>query len=159
MSRTVCDLCDEHEAIIQVAEPIFTSFGARNTFGGIISTVKCHEDNSLVRDIVATSGAGHVLVVDGGGSRRRSLLGDMLAAKAVAAKWEGIVLFGAVRDLEALAALDLGILALAASPLKTEKKGIGERNIAVRFAGINFVPGEYLYADRNGMIVAPHALD
>ncbi|HND14168.1 MAG TPA: ribonuclease E activity regulator RraA, partial [Pseudomonadales bacterium] len=103
-------------------------------------------------------GRGCVLVVDGGGSLRRSLLGDQLAEKAVRNGWEGIVVFGAVRDVEALARLDLGVKALAAIPLKTDKRGIGDRDIAVRFAGVDFIPGEHLYADANGIIVAATAL-
>jgi regulator of ribonuclease activity A len=99
-----------------------------------------------------------VLVVDGGGSLRRSLLGDQLADKAVANGWEGIVVYGAVRDVEAIAHMNLGVKALGAIPLKTEKRGIGERDIPVRFAGVDFVPGEYLYADANGIIVAATAL-
>ena len=158
MSASTCDLCDEYPDAVRVADPLFRDFGGRHAFGGRIVTIKCHEDNSLVRDLVAEQGQGCVLVVDGGGSLRRSLLGDQLAEKAVANGWEGIVVYGAVRDVEATAHMNLGIKALAAIPLKTEKRGIGERDIPVRFAGVDFVPGEYLYADANGIIVAATAL-
>jgi len=158
MHRSTCDLCDEFPDEVRVAEPLFRDFGARSHFAGRIVTIKCHEDNSRVRELVAESGAGCVLVVDGGGSTRRSLLGDQLAAKAAVNGWEGIVIWGAVRDVEALAGMDIGIRALAAIPLKTDKKGIGERDLVVGFAGVEFRPGEYLYADENGIIVAPREL-
>ena len=159
MSSSTCDLCDSHPGLVRVADPLFRDFGGRDAFQGRIVTVKCHEDNSLVRDLVAEPGCGCVLVVDGGGSLRRSLLGDQLAEKAVRNGWEGIVVFGAVRDVEALARLGLGVKALAAIPLKTDKRGIGDRDITVRFAGVDFIPGEHLYADANGIIVAATALD
>ena len=111
-----------------------------------------------MRDLVAEPGQGCVLVIDGGGSLRRSLLGDQLAEKAVGNGWEGIVIHGAVRDVETIAHMNLGVKALGAIPLKTEKRGIGERDLVVRFAGVDFVPGEYLYADANGIIVAAAAL-
>lgn len=158
MIPSTCDLCDQHPGLVRVAEPLFRDFGGRHAFGGRIATIKCHEDNSMVRDAVAEPGQGCVLVIDGGGSLRRSLLGDQLAAKAVANGWEGVVVFGAVRDVEAIAHMNLGVKALGAIPLKTDKRGIGDRDVPVRFAGVDFVPGEYLYADGNGIIVAAGAL-
>lgn len=158
MSAGTCDLCDLHPTLVRVVEPLFRDFGGRRAFGGRIATIKCHEDNSLVRDLVAEPGAGRVLVVDGGGSLRRSLLGDQLAAKAAANGWEGIVVYGAVRDVAALGRIALGIKALGAIPLKTEKRGIGDRDVVLRFAAADFVPGEYLYADEDGIIVAATAL-
>jgi len=159
MNRSICDLCDAYESLIQIAEPVFSGFGGKSAFGGQIVTIKCFEDNSLVRELVASDGRGKVLVVDGGGSKRRSLLGDQLGAKAAANGWEGILINGAVRDVEALRALELGVLALAAIPLKTEKKGLGERAVTLKFAGVEFTPGHYLYADPNGVIVAGRALE
>jgi regulator of ribonuclease activity A len=158
MRRSTCDLCDEFPDEVRVAEPLFTDYGARDHFFGRIVTIRCHEDNSRVRDLVAEDGRGCVLVIDGGGSVRRSLLGDQLAAKAAVNGWEGVLIYGAVRDIEALAGMDLGIRALAAIPLKTEKLGVGERDIAVQFAGLDFVPGHYLYADANGIVVAAREL-
>lgn len=152
---SICDLCDDFPDQVSVAEPLFRDFGARAAFAGQIVTIKCHEDNSRVRDLVAEPGKGKVLVIDGGGSLRRSLLGDQLAAKAVANGWEGIVIYGAVRDVEALVTMDLGVKAMAAIPLKTDKKNVGERDLPLRFAGVDFVPGQYLFADANGIIVAP----
>ena len=158
MKKSTCDLCDEFESILQIAEAAFASFGGRHAFSGRIATIQCPEDNSLVREMVASNGRGQVLVVDGGGSLRRALLGDQLAEKAVANGWEGIVINGAIRDLEALAELDIGVMALGVIPLKTEKKGLGSRGQTAHFAGVNFTPGHFLYADDNGLIVAPRAL-
>jgi regulator of ribonuclease activity A len=159
MSKSTCDLCDEYETELQVAQPVFRSYGGRGAFSGEISTIQCPEDNSLVRERVASDGRGKVLIVDGCGSVRRSLLGDQLGEKAVANRWNGIVVYGAVRDVEALEKLDLGVLALAAIPLKTDKKGAGQRDLILRFAGITFTPGHFVYADRNGLIVSPRPLD
>ena len=158
MTKSTCDLCDEYAAIVQIADPLFKSYGGRAAFCGQMSTVRCPEDNSLVREWVASDGRGKVLVVDGFGSLRRALLGDQLGEKAVANGWQGIVINGAVRDVEALEKLDLGILALAAIPVKTDKKGAGETDLSLRFAGVTFTPGHYVYADRSGLVVAPNAL-
>jgi regulator of ribonuclease activity A len=158
MTFSVCDLCDEHEDEIDVADSIFRNYGGRKSFGGEIVTLKCHEDNSLVKEWVARPGSGKVLIVDGGGSLRRSLLGDRLAAQAVANGWAGIVINGALRDVEILATLNIGIKALNAIPLKTEKRGVGEQGNAVRFAGVGFRPGAYVYGDLNGLIVSDQPL-
>ncbi|MCA0901063.1 ribonuclease E activity regulator RraA [Microbulbifer agarilyticus] len=152
------DLCDEFPELIQVVEPGFINFGGRETFGGRIATIKCFEDNSLVRDLVAEEGAGRVLVVDAGGSMRRACLGDMLAEKALNSNWEGILMYGCIRDVDEISQLQLGVQALGSHPMKTEKKGIGERDVAVTFGGVTFNPGEYLYADNNGVIVSPKPL-
>ena len=153
MSWTTPDLCDDHPEVA-VADPIFRDYGGNSAFCGRIVTIGCFEDNSRVRDLVATDGRGKVLVVQGGGSLRRSLLGDMLAEKAVANGWNGFVINGCVRDVEALAKLPLGVKALAACPVKTEKRGLGEVDTEVSFAGVAFSPGHWLYADGNGVIVA-----
>lgn len=152
------DLCDDNPELVRVCEPMFVNFGGRDAFGGEIVTIKCHEDNSLVKEHAAKPGSGKVMVVDGGGSLRRALLGDMIAADAVKNGWEGLIIYGCVRDVDALAALDLGVQALAATPLKTEKRGIGDLNVDVSFGGVTFVPGEYVYADNNGVIVSAKPL-
>ena len=121
-------------------------------------TVKCHEDNSKVKALAATPGAGKVMVVDGGGSMRRALLGDMIADSAAHNGWEGIIIYGCVRDVDALAMTDLGVQALGSIPLKTAKRDLGDIDIPVTFGGVTFVPGEYVYADNNGVIVAPQPL-
>ena len=152
------DLCDAYPELVEVVEPMFSNFGGRDSFGGEIVTLKCFEDNSLVREQAEQDGHGKVLVVDGGGSLRCALLGDMIAEKAVKNGWEGMVIFGCVRDVDVLAQTDLGVQALASHPLKTEKRGLGDLNKAVTFGGVTFKPGEFIYADNNGIIVSPSAL-
>lgn len=156
-SWTTPDLCDAHPEV-QVVEPRFVDFGGATMFCGRIVTVRCLEDNSRVRELVAAEGTGRVLVVDGAGSVRRALLGDMLAEQAVANGWAGLLIHGAVRDVQVLCNLPLGVKALAAAPKKTEKRGLGEVDVPVRFAGVEFTPGHWLYADANGVIVASQAL-
>ncbi|AXO87803.1 ribonuclease E activity regulator RraA [Pseudomonas sp. K1(2024)] len=152
------DLCDAYADRVQVLEPMFSNFGGRDSFGGQIVTIKCFEDNSLVREQVELDGTGKVLVVDGGGSLRRALLGDMLAEKAAKHGWEGLVIYGCVRDVDVLAQTNVGVQALASHPMKTDKRGIGDLNVPVTFAGVTFRPGEYVYADNNGVIVSPSPL-
>jgi len=150
---TTPDLCDAFPQV-QVAEPLFHDFGGKPAFFGRIVTIRCLEDNSRVREQVEGEGTGKVLVIDGGGSLRHALLGDMLAEKAVANGWAGLLVHGGVRDVEVLANLPIGIKALAPSPMKTDKRGLGEVDVPVRFAGVSFVPGQWLYSDANGLIVA-----
>lgn len=157
MDWTTPDLCDTHPEV-QVAEPLFRGFGGRVAFHGAITTVRCHEDNSRVRELAGMPGQGRVMVVDGGGSLRRALLGDQIAANAARNGWAGFLIHGAVRDVEVLAQLDLGVQALAAHPMKTEKRGLGEVDVPVRFAGVDFHPGHWLYADANGVIVSASPL-
>lgn len=152
------DLCDAHPELVRVVEPMFSNYGGRERFGGQIVTIKCFEDNSLVREMVAEEGRGKVLVVDAGGSMRRACLGDMLAEKACNNGWEGIIMYGCIRDVDEIGKLNLGVQALGTHPMKTEKKGIGDRNLDVIFGGVTFRPGEYLYADNNGIIVSSQAL-
>jgi regulator of ribonuclease activity A len=152
------DLCDAYPELVQVVEPMFSNFGGRDSFGGEIVTVKCFEDNSLVKSQADQPGKGKVLVVDGGGSLRRALLGDMIAEKAAKNGWEGMVIYGCVRDVDVLAQTDLGVQALASHPMKTDKRGLGDLNVVVTFGGITFRPGEFVYADNNGVIISPTAL-
>lgn len=158
MQISTPDLCDNNPELVRVCEPMFVNFGGRDAFGGEIVTIKCHEDNSLVKEQASKPGNGRVMVVDGGGSLRRALLGDMIAAEAVKNGWAGLIIYGCVRDVDALAELELGVQALAAIPLKTEKRGIGDLDVPVSFGGVTFVPGEYVYADNNGVIVSAKAL-
>lgn len=152
------DLCDKYPELVQVVEPMFNNFGGRDNFGGQIVTVKCHEDNSKVKELVDTDGTGKVMVVDGGGSLRHALLGDMLAEKAVSNGWEGLIIYGCIRDVDVIMQTDLGVQALATNPLKTDKRGLGDVDVAVKFGGVVFTPGEYVYADNNGIIVSPSEL-
>ncbi len=154
MNFVTCDLCDDHPDDVRVCEPMFGGFGGRSAFGGEIVTVKCHEDNSRVKELLATPGKGKVLVVDGGGSLRCALMGDMIGESAVQNGWEGVVINGCVRDVDALAELDLGVHALAAIPLKSVRKGVGETGLDITFGGVTFVQGQYVYADNNGVIVS-----
>jgi regulator of ribonuclease activity A len=159
MDWTVPDICDAQAETVQVAEPLFTDFGGLRKFTGDIVTISCFEDNSLVGRTVRTPGEGRVIVVDGGGSLRRALLGDMLAAAASENGWAGLLINGCVRDVEILKTIPLGVRALKAFPVKTEKLGRGEMNLPIHFAGIDFIPGHKLYADENGVItLPPHAL-
>jgi regulator of ribonuclease activity A len=158
MNWKTTDLCDAH-AEVQAAEPLLKHFGQRNAFAGPISTVSCFEDNSLVREALSEPGEGRVLVVDGGGSLRCALLGDQLAQLAVDNGWAGVLVHGCVRDSTDLARIDLGVLALASHPRRSVKRGEGRRGEEVHFAGVRFVPGAYLYADSDGVIIADRRLD
>lgn len=149
------DLCDEHGDSVTIADPIgLRSFGGRSNFYGQIETIKCYEENTLVRAAVEHAGAGKVLVVDGGGSLRCALLGDMLATLAQKNEWHGIVIYGCVRDADVLATLDIGVYALGTHPKKSAKRKDGVANIAVRFAGIAFIPGQYIYVDADGIVTS-----
>lgn len=148
------DLCDAHEGKVRVAAPIFRSFGGKPAFHGPIATLKIFEDNGLVRKTLDTPGTGRVLVIDAGGSLRCAVLGDQLAALAVKNNWAGIVVWGCIRDSQAIAAMELGVFALATHPQKTVKKNLGDSDVKVSFAGIDFFPGEWLYADPDGLIVS-----
>ena len=152
------DLCDENEGLVQVVDPLLKNFGGTSAFAGQIVTIKCFEDNSLVKSQAATPGNGRVMVVDGGGSTRRALLGDMIAANAVENNWAGIVIWGSVRDVDALSKMKLGIQALGAIPVKTEKRGLGDLGVPVSFGGVTFRPGDWIYADNNGVVVAEREL-
>lgn len=152
------DLCDAFTDVVAVLEPMFSDFGGIDAFGGPVVTVKCFEDNSLVAEQVALEGKGRVLVVDGGGSMRCALLGDNLAQKAADNGWAGVLVYGCVRDVEILADISVGVQALAAHPRKSVKKGIGELDVPVTFGGVTIRPGDYLYADANGVLCSPRAL-
>lgn len=154
---STCDLCDAHKSdsdgLLRVLPPVFASFGGQQRFAGPVATVKCHEDNTLVKAALDTPGQGRVLVVDGGGSLRRALVGGNLAAAAARNGWAGIVVDGAVRDVAELAACSVGIRALAAMPLPTEKRNQGQADVAVVIQGVPVRPGEWLYADADGIVV------
>lgn len=148
------DLCDAHGDAVRVAEPVLRLFGARRTFAGPIRTLKVFEDNVLVREQLEEPGDGRVLVVDGGGSLRRALLGDRLAALAAENGWAGVVLNGCIRDADEVAGLDVGVLALATCPRRSDKMGRGTLDLPVTFAGLTFHTGDYLYVDGDGCVLA-----
>jgi regulator of ribonuclease activity A len=151
---TTADLCDEFGSLVRVAEPLFKDYGAIGSFSGQITTVRVFEDNVLVREALEEEGGGRVLVVDGGGSSRCALLGDKLARMAHEHGWSGIVVNGGVRDCAELAVVPVGVKALHAIPRRSGKEGVGDRDVPVSFAGISLDPGEYLYADADGIVVA-----
>jgi regulator of ribonuclease activity A len=152
------DLCDRFAAELQIGDPLFRDYGGKRRFAGQIATIKCFEDNSRVRDLVAETGRGRVLVIDAGGSMRRAVLGDMLAQQAVDNGWSGVIVNGCIRDSFAIAQLQLGVKALGTCPVRTDKRGEGQRDVPVRFAGVNFRQGDWLYADEDGLIVAQRSL-
>lgn len=152
------DLCDAYPDV-RVVTPMFRNFGGRKSFGGQVVTVKCFEDNSRVKELLATPGAGKVLVVDGGASMRCALLGDLIGESAVKHQWEGVIVYGCVRDVDALAQLDLGVQAINSMPMKSTRQGIGEPGIRVSFGGGIIEDGEFIYADNNGVIVADKKLE
>lgn len=147
------DLYDIHEEALQICSPVFRHFGGRRNFHGPIATLKCFEDNSLVREQLGQPGEGRVLVVDAGGSLRCAMLGDQLAQMAVENGWAGVVIFGCIRDAVEISDMPLGVLALATHPRKSVKRGVGEVGGMVNFAGVSFRPGEWIYADEDGVVV------
>ena len=148
------DLCDAHGAAVQVAEPLFRDFGGRIDFFGEIVTLKIADDNTLVRKKLEGDGRGKVLVIDGGNSTRCGLVGDQLAALALKNGWAGVVVNGCIRDSEAIAGIAIGVKARGTLPRKSNKNNTGEADVVVQFANVVFTPGHYLYADRDGIIVA-----
>lgn len=158
MDFTTADLSDAYPDSVQIVEPLFHEFGGLSRFWGPIATIRVFEDNALVREILETRGAGQVLVVDGGGSRRCALVGGRLATLACANGWAGLLIHGSVRDSMELSLLPLGVRALGATPVRSNKAGTGEQGITVSFAGVAFVPGHFLYADRDGVLLAPRNL-
>ena len=151
------DLTDEH-AEARAIELKFRKYGAVKQFGGPAVTIKRHEYNSLVKACVGEAGEGRVIVVDGGGSLRRALLGDMLAEKASQNGWAGLVIHGVIRDVDEIGQTRLGVQALGTTPLKTEKLGMGQRDVPVSMGGVTISPGDYIYADNNGVIVSEKPL-
>lgn len=159
-----CDLLDDNsDKAIGVVSPYidgksFKNYGGRTSFSGQAVTVKCFEDNSRVKELLATDGDGRVLVVDGGGSIRCALLGDMIAESAVKHGWAGVIVYGCVRDVDAMRQMELGVQALASIPQKSTRKGIGEVGVTLQFGGVTIRDGDYVYADNNGILVAAEPL-
>jgi regulator of ribonuclease activity A len=162
MSFKTPDLCDQFETelgkTVRVVAPMFRRYGGRTAFSGKVVTLKIFEDNTLVREVFNEDGAGKVLVIDGGGSLRCALVGDQLALLALKNGWEGVIVYGCIRDSADINRMDIGIRALDTHPQKTVKKGVGERNLAVTFGGVTFNPGEYAYADEDGVLISAHPL-
>lgn len=158
MDFATADLIDDFGDELRSCETQFRRYGGRASFAGPVSTVRCHRDNALVKRLLNGPGEGRVLVVDGAGSLASALLGDMIAAAAVAGGWAGAVVHGAVRDVAALRELDLGVKALGSNPRKSAKDGAGEVDVPVTFGGVEFRPGDWLYSDEDGIVLAERDL-
>ncbi|QIZ77974.1 ribonuclease E activity regulator RraA [Ferrimonas lipolytica] len=159
MDYNTSALCDLYGDQIDVLEPLFSNFGGLLSFGGQIHTVKCFEDNSAIAASLDQDGRGKVLVIDGGGSMRRALFDSPLAELALQQQWEGVIIFGAVRDVDQLEELDLGIMALASIPVGACQNNEGQSDVAVNFAGVTFWPEDYIYADSTGVVLSQEPLE
>ena len=153
MTTATADLYDERGDQLDSLSLQLHDFGGRVAFDGPVRTVRCHRDNALVKDLLATPGDGAVLVVDGGGSLESALVGDLIAASAVENGWAGLIVFGAIRDRVAIGELPIGVKALGSNPRKSVKAGIGEVDVPVTVAGVAFVPGRHVWADADGILV------
>lgn len=152
------DLSDDHPALVRHAESVFRDYGGRIAFCGPVATLRVPDDNSKVREAVESPGHGRVLVVDGGGALNYALFGGNLGKLAEKNGWAGVVVYGCVRDTGELAECAIGVKALAAHPKRSDKRGLGERDVEVSFAGVTLKPGEWLYADADGIVVAAEKL-
>ncbi len=159
MEYNTSALCDIYLEQVDVLEPMLSNFGGRASFAGQVTTIKCFEDNGLIREVLEQDGAGRVLLIDGGGSLRRALIDAELAAIAEENEWEGIVVYGCVREVDELEDMAVGIQALASIPVGAPSVGIGEIDVAVNFGGVTFLPEDHLYADNTGVILSPEPLN
>lgn len=153
------ELCDLYAEQVDVVEPIFSSFGGVSNFYGKVTTVKCFESNGLIAEVLEENGEGRVLVIDGGGAVRRGLIDAELAQLAVDNGWEGIIVYGAVRQIQQLENLNIGIHALAPIPVSADESTAGESDVPVNFGGVTFFPEDYIYADLTGIILSQEPLD
>ena len=158
MNLRTADLVDVHESTLRCCDVQFRQFGGVARFAGPVRTLKCFEDNPLIKQALSTPGEGAVLVVDGGGSLRCSLLGDYIAGLGVKNGWAGLVIWGAVRDTVALGQLPIGVKALGSNPLRSTKTGSGQRDVPVSFGGMIFRPNDWLYSDEDGIVVSDERL-
>jgi regulator of ribonuclease activity A len=158
MSFATADLVDEHSDIVKSCEAQFRQYGGRARFHGPIRTLETTEDNALIKQTLSTPGNGAVLVIDGGGSMRCALVGDIIAGLGQKNGWAGLIIWGAVRDTATLATLDIGIKALGSNPWRSGKKGTGQVDVPVRFGSIQFRPGDWLYSDEDGILVSSEKL-
>lgn len=153
-SPKTADLVDDHDAEVKLCQLQFQLLGRRRRFHGRIATVKCFEDNALLKQRLGEPGEGRVLVVDAGASLRVALVGDLIAGLALKNGWSGLIINGAIRDSVELSALDFAVCALGRSPKKSSKKGTGDSEVTVNFGGVDFVPGHFVYADDDGVLVS-----
>ena len=154
MKFSTADLWDDHAQDLNCLTSIFQYYGKKTCFTGQVVTLKLHEDNSLVREVLGEPGKGKVLVVDGGGSLRCALVGDRLAQKAIDNDWEGIIVYGCIRDSAIINQMDIGIKAINTCPAKSIKRGVGLRNETLHFAGVMISPEHYIYADQDGILIS-----
>jgi regulator of ribonuclease activity A len=159
VSFKTADLYDRYADSVLVSDPCFRNYGGKRRFAGPAVTVKCFEDNSRVKETLAEPGEGSVLVVDAGGSMRCAMLGDLIARSAVENGWSGVLMYGCVRDSIELAGMDLGVKALGATPRKSVRRGEGQRDLRIRFAGVTVNPGDHVYCDEDGVLVSREVLD
>ena len=152
------DICDQFEDRVQLIDVEFKDFGGRACFYGEIATVRCYQDNSLVREVLQQNGKGKVLFIDGNGSCQKALLGDQVALLAVNNQWEGVIVYGAIRDVGEIRTMPLGVKALGTSPFKTEKRGAGEQQVSITVNTQVIPPGDYIYADLNGVLISKELL-
>ena len=159
MEYNTSQLCDIYQDQVDVVEPMFSTFGGRSSFGGQVTTIKCFEANGIIRQIIKENGVGRVLLIDGGGSLRRALIDADIAATAADNGWEGIICYGSVREVDALAELEIGIQALASIPVGADDEDTGDSELPVNFGGVTFLPEDHIYADTTGIILSPEPLD
>lgn len=158
MSFATADLIDAYADVLQSCDLQFRNLGAHARFSGTIRTLRVFHDNALIKTTLSTPGDGAVLVIDGAGSLKTALVGDVIAGLAVSNGWSGVVVNGAIRDSAAIAVLPLGLKALGTNPVRSAKTGAGEADISVIFGDTTFTPGQWLYSDEDGIVVAPHRL-
>lgn len=159
MDYSTSDLCDHFADVVDVLEPMFINFGGRHSFGGRIKTVKCFENSELIRQLLSQDGTDQILLIDGGGSTRRALIDIELAELALENNWQGIIVYGALRHVDELEELDLGIQAIASIPVAADSEGAGESGIGVNFAGVSFFDDDFVYADSTGIVLSAEELE
>ncbi len=155
MSMSTCDLCDRFGALARVPDVVWRDYGARRVFDGPVATVRCFEDNSRIKELSGQPGEGRVLVIEGGASLSCALVGDMIAGDLARNGWVGVIVWGAVRDVEVLATLDFGVKALGASPRRSVRRGEGQLGSSLSLGGVDCSPGDHVYADLNGVVLLP----
>ncbi|CAM4043433.1 ribonuclease E activity regulator RraA [Vibrio neonatus] len=159
MEYNTSALCDVYLDQVDVVEPMFSNFGGSASFAGQVTTIKCFEDNGLIREVLDQGGQGRVLLIDGGGSLRRALIDAEIASLAEENEWEGIVVYGSVREVDELEDMNIGIQALASIPVGASQTDVGEVDVPVNFGGVSFLPEDYIYADNTGIILSQEELD
>ncbi|QUM82595.1 ribonuclease E activity regulator RraA [Moritella sp. 5] len=159
MEYNTSELCDIYTDMIDVVEPMFMNFGGKSSFGGQITTIKCFESLGLITETVQQGGLGRVLLIDGGGSLRRALIDSDIAQLAFENEWEGIIVYGSIREVDQLDDINIGIQSLASIPVGADDNRTGELDVAVNFGGVTFLPDDHVYADSTGIILSADALD